>query len=903
MPISTTSSLTGYPAVWLTSADRRLEKQFTAVERTGYLTVTDLIRDFLTDAVTGEGAMKIANVTITETFRANATALATDRDKFVQNDVPFPPTQRIRKIVNGGAGYAVGDELYYNVDHARANVLIKVTKVNTESANEVQEFEVYNSGHYNLDPVSGSKRFNFRTRKNEYVTPVLQKDVSYDLQEAGGWPFHFQGRHTGNGWVGGSPGPTKVPAWPGITENYENGATPANPHKWETMFGEDGGGGSANRKTTKAASVPISADDWVSAYSSPFAANETRWPTTGLWANVRVENNSYIVVGAEILLNKQTANVSSNIPPGTIITSVGAIEVIDELYKAYDNGANPATEYYAERTHNYVYFTVNNPVTVDRYDEFYVRGNGLVISDNTTLNNTAEYFKVITESQARIDPHAENKEAVIGKVTAINGNTATISGLYHAITTWYPVVFEGHEIENNATAVFLGTVSNVANITIKPNYGGSANIVTDTPLPGGILNANVKFKFSSSQQWRMAFEALGPQTMNVYAATAVQLRDDGNIAKVTDYVGLVTDLSGIIGDVPSIPTMSKLSSDKVENINIEITGGSTGSGNAYMKVTTALGSWPASGTKIQPGWIVDWNVSGIVIPKDLSVLKQVEPLVTNEDYGKTGRYQLANLLTSTSMVSVTNANIAKVINRTLDPTDITQGFVNRTLRVADHPQSYPLSYFASFTNRGLFFGVWEGTWSVMQKTRARQISERDAWFNWVLIQRPVNRKTGFVRTSGQSPVFCINSVGYKYWKFVVRERDVMHPTQGDKDVQAYYYNDQSDKIELRKTPYRVPADAHTDDSHAIINATNQIALTEDSKYLVSFLYNLTTPRFRYSDELDMIGQTAGDVSMASSDVTITAYGEATRRVYKSLAANLPYNAGLRICVIKDIYTS
>jgi hypothetical protein len=53
----------------------------------------------------------------------------------------------------------------------------------------------------------------------------------------------------------------------------------------------------------------------------------------------------------------------------------------------------------------------------------------------------------------------------------------------------------------------------------------------------------------------------------------------------------------------------------------------------------------------------------------------------------------------------------------------------------------------------------------------------------------------------------------------------------------------------------------------------------------------------------MIGQTAADVSMASSDVKITAYGEAKQRVYKSLGANLPYNAGLRISVLKDIYTA
>ena len=898
MPISTSSSLTGYPAVWLTSADRRLEKQFTAVERTGYLTVTDLIRDFLTDAVTGEGAFKIANVTITETFKANSNEFKSNNHLFVQNDVPFPPTQRIRKIVAGGAGYAVGDELYFNINHARSNVKIVVTQVNTESINEILDFEVLSSGHYNLDTVAANKKFNFRKKTNLYTTPVENKDVSY-LVPGSSEPldngFFFQGRHFGNGYVGGTqPGPTVVPAYQGLS--FSTG--PANPDEWSAMFGSDGGGGSGDRKTLKPASISPSSSLWADGYTTPFDGDETRWPIDGLWANIRLVDNARIVPGAEILLDYSVSNVQSYIPPGTIITSVNGIEVIDGTKTVNTVGS---TTNYAEKTDKYVWITTSGNIQVDKGDRFYIRGNGVVISDNTTDGNTAEIFKVIVESQARVDPHADNKESVEGKVTAINGNAATISGLFHAVTTWYPTVFEGHEVTAVTGGAFLGTVSNVANITIKANFAGSANIVLDTPLPGSILNNNVRLAFSSSQQWRMAFEALGPQTLNVYAATAVQLRDNGNIAKVTDYTGTVTDLSGLIGNVPSIPVLSTSESESVEGINFTIEPDNTGGLNfSNLEVTTSLGSW-GSKPLIKPGYMIDWNVSGAVIPVGLVVQKQKLPLEAGEGLGQTGRYEISNLVVTSETIA--DGNIAKVLTRAIDPEDITQGFVNRTLRVAEHPQSYPLSYFASFTNRGIFFGVWEGSWSVMQKSRSRQISERDAWFNWILIQRPVNRKTGFVRTSGQSPVFCINSVGYKYWKFVVRERDVMHPTQGDRDVKAYYYNDTTGKIELQTTPYRVPADAHTDDSHAVLNSTNQIALTEDSKYLVSFLYNLTTPRFRYSDELDMIGQTAGDVSMASSDIKITAYGEATQRVYKSLAANLPYNSGLRICVIKDIYTS
>jgi len=229
----------------------------------------------------------------------------------------------------------------------------------------------------------------------------------------------------------------------------------------------------------------------------------------------------------------------------------------------------------------------------------------------------------------------------------------------------------------------------------------------------------------------------------------------------------------------------------------------------------------------------------------------------------------------------------------------TEGFLNREARVQLNPEVYPLNYAMTLTNRGMFFGVWEGTWSTIQKTKAKSNSDKDNYFNWFLIQRPVNRYTGKVLTTGRTPVFCINSVGYKYWKFIVREEDVLHPSLGDPDNKREYI-DTTGNIAIDPCPYRVPADAHTQDSFAVLNTTNQIALTEDSKYLVSFLHNLTTPRFRYSEELDMIGQTSADVCMAGNDVSITAYGESGPRVYRALPANNPYNSGLRICVLRNI---
>lgn len=220
---------------------------------------------------------------------------------------------------------------------------------------------------------------------------------------------------------------------------------------------------------------------------------------------------------------------------------------------------------------------------------------------------------------------------------------------------------------------------------------------------------------------------------------------------------------------------------------------------------------------------------------------------------------------------------------------VDQGFFNRSKRVVNDASSYPINTQLTVTDRGIFFGAWEGNFSVLQKKQLTGMYD-DNVFNWFLIQRPVDRLTGRILTTGRAPLFCINSVGYKYHKFIVRESDVFHPSQGPKKE-----TDNGVVVD-----WRTPADQHSNDSFAVLNTSNQIALTEDSKYLVSFLHNLTSPRFRYSEELDMLGQTSADVCISGNDLSITAYAESGPRIYKALPSNKPYNTGLRIVVLKDI---
>lgn len=823
----------------------RTKRNFYSIERTGYLNVNDLLSDFVNDGIL-QSAFTVANVIITETFNVNAAVLSNYPTRYNHALGPgvWPPNERIRKVVNPGAGYAIGDNLYYFVNGAKANVHIFVSNVDPETGG-ITEFSLMNPGVYTT-PATNNMTMAFKPKKNKFQPYVMGVDISYQTSDgkavrgasapagSGGNVLMFMGSVTNSTGTGG---PTVVPPFQGVAYSYYSQGTTngyeanvkdssypqstrsfsftasndIDDDPWIRAFGPEGQGGVGNIFTTYTLPTSPSSFKYLDFKDEWTNRTGTRWPTDGIWCNVDVFNNKTIFAGQELVL--VSGNPLSVIPPGTTITKLDTFECItftDFVQSSGGTGSGSWTRKdYFEKTRNYIYFETSNPITVNKGDIFAVKGSGAVLSD--TESRTAERFTSIINVGGRIDPlnDVNGVTAVVSSVEA--GNTANLR--LTALTTinnYAPKLYEGQTIviqsqgSTPTTIVGNAVISKVANLNVDNN---TANITLSSAQSSNLVGATVRLYFPFNQPWRLAFEANGRQTMNAYAATSVQLKDDGTIARITDFNGNVVDRAGMMGALPTLTF-------------------STNTGTSRGNVITDVG---------------------------------------------------------------------------IDTANIYQGFVNRSIRVANYPEAYPLSYIATFTDRGLFFGVWEGTWSVMQKSRSRQLSERDAWFNWFLVQRPVDRKTGQTRTTGQSPVFCINSVGYKYWKFIVRERDVMHPTQGDKETQSYNFQANTGNVFIETTPFRVPADRHTEDSHMLLNTTDQIALTEDSKYLVSFLYNLTTPRFRYSDELDMIGQTAGDVAMASSDIKIRAYGEDADRTYKSLAANLPYNAGLRICVLKDLY--
>ena len=728
--------------------------KFYAVEKSGFTTVGEVIDSAVNDMLQ-LGAFSVSNLTITTSSAAGNVTMP----------AAWPPAERIVRVVNGGAGYKVGDLLKVGNAQTKLGSTANISVASIGANGTVTSVTISNVGPYIGNPVSASKPTAFinSTYNTGFLTCL------------------------GNVTLAGGTQPTEIPANVALIPQVQVQS-------------------SGNQVLPDAA--------WTAA-NGP-GGTYTKFPRTGFWSTIlyadAVSGAANVFIGQTISLANAggTSSPDSSIPDGTTITGMSPLEVVTgfreltQLTQPPQTSGSTTTTYkgpYIEQTQQYTWFSVSTPVVLKIGDNIALRGAGLTISDTTTQLPAG--FKVILEAGASVDP-LNDQVGVFGAVSTSTSNSNTV--IIKNLTTpnnFNPVIYAGQTVtsvlQNGAIDGFVTVVS------VTPTGSTTANVVlsSNQTLP---VDEPLHFKFAEQQPWRVAFDVVrnttnpsaGPQQLLAYAATPVQLQDDGSIANIWNVGGTaVIDRAGMMGAYPS---------------------------------NAALQGAP-------------------------------------------------------------------------DPTKPDEGFLNRTQRVASNPEVYPLNYSLALTNRGMFFGVWEGTWSTMQKTKARSTLDNDNYFNWFLIQRPVNRYTGKVLTVGRTPVFCVNSVGYKYWKFVVREEDVLHPSLGDPQNSYNKYVTQANGISIIstvQTPYRVPADAHTQDSFGILNTTNQIALTEDSKYLVSFLHNLTTPRFRYSEELDMIGQTSADVCMAGNDVSITAYGESGPRIYRALPANNPYNSGLRICVLRNI---
>ena len=204
-----------------------------------------------------------------------------------------------------------------------------------------------------------------------------------------------------------------------------------------------------------------------------------------------------------------------------------------------------------------------------------------------------------------------------------------------------------------------------------------------------------------------------------------------------------------------------------------------------------------------------------------------------------------------------------------------EGFINRRSRVIlnanDLSESFPMTYSLTISKRGMVLCVWE---DYNSDSTATAIS-------WFAVQRPVDRVTGATVVDGKAPVFCVYSTNGTINRYVVRESDVLRP---------------SDAVDAAKD---------TDYNNAIMNGIEQIAISEGNSYIVNFPSRLNTTRYAYTYEMDLIGYTSADVVSENTVIPLVVYGEKDEaddplaRKYVALLANGPNNTGMRLVTLQE----
>jgi hypothetical protein len=277
---------------------------------------------------------------------------------------------------------------------------------------------------------------------------------------------------------------------------------------------------------------------------------------------------------------------------------------------------------------------------------------------------------------------------------------------------------------------------------------------------------------------------------------------------------------------------------------------------------------------------------------DGNPLSNTVAALTGTGLGDAGVYQITTptgyeeYTTSGTFFPKSAGEAIKVIGVAAEIVGSDVGFINRINLDRLSGLAIPLSYELTVTQKGIFIGLWD----VLSEQNGKR-------FNWLAVQRSVDRISGGIRgrarttetgkvgtflTNTQNsvgPVYCVNSVNNLYYQFIVREEDQGGPT--------------------------IPASAavNSEDNTAIINPFDQQSITDDGKYVITFLNKLSTNRYRYPDELDMVGTLSADVIGFGTETRISAYDEETdpikplQRVYRSMPANSPFGTGMRLMVL------
>ena len=195
-------------------------------------------------------------------------------------------------------------------------------------------------------------------------------------------------------------------------------------------------------------------------------------------------------------------------------------------------------------------------------------------------------------------------------------------------------------------------------------------------------------------------------------------------------------------------------------------------------------------------------------------------------------------------------------------------FIDRTSYTQTQLSTKPMNYSLICAPQGIALGIWEELTDSLSPPI----------FSYFVVQRPVNNRTGVIRTTGKAPVYCLYGINRGTTsitnKMIVRETDILLPS--------------------------TPIDATKDSAETcrIINTNQMVSITEDNNYIIYFPNNLNTARYAYpQDDLDLIAYAGADVIAQGSISLFRVYGETNCRSYKGLVANGANNTNMRILIL------
>jgi hypothetical protein len=257
--------------------------------------------------------------------------------------------------------------------------------------------------------------------------------------------------------------------------------------------------------------------------------------------------------------------------------------------------------------------------------------------------------------------------------------------------------------------------------------------------------------------------------------------------------------------------------------------------------------------------------------------------------------------------------------------------------------TYPMSYRLTMSERGFALGLWDDAGS----------TENDD-YAWIVSQRLVNNISGETRSDPayKYPVHCLYSCsreslyprdfGIFYQSQAISSHVISDETTEVNDYvgNTYTLNQSEFNTTTGKTAYILDpfdkedplasdwiakpiwryvvreydklkpwdvhksATRHETDSNAIINSMEQLAITDDNRFVITFPTGLTTQSFMYpGEEIDLICFSSADVISEGSTVPMVSYARGSeledvdKRRYYGLRSTLPNGNGMRVCIL------